>query len=91
MRKLGIVILISVVMLITTGCQLATKSQIDRLADLTIEVVDENSGLVDTHPRYQVADDMDQDERELTEELKQQKHDRNQAIKDALKAIQGEE
>lgn len=91
MRKLGIVILVSAVMFIAVGCQCATKSQVDRLANLTIEVIVENDGLVDTHPRYQVTDDMDQDEKELTGALRQQKHDRNEAIQDALEAIQGEE
>ena len=88
MKKL---ILIALVSFSLFGCKMATKSQVDRVGDLTLEVVEENNSLVETHPRYQVTDDMDDEEKELTEQLKQAKLDRNKAIKDAVEALQAED
>lgn len=90
MKKL-ITLTIAALVIFGSGCGMATKSQVDRVADLTLEVLDENTGLVETHPRYQVTDDMDEEEKELTEQLKKAKLDRNEAIKKDIEALQAEE
>ncbi len=90
-RNIIMAIMLSAAALIVTGCACATKSQVDRLGSLTLEVLDENDELVETHPRYQVTDDMDPDERELTEELKQAKKDRNDDVRKGIEALTEEE
>ena len=90
-RNIIMAIMLSVTALIATSCACATKSQVDRLGGLTLEVLEENDELVETHPRYQVTDDMDPDERELTEELKQAKKDRNDDVRKGIEALTEED
>lgn len=74
-----------------TGCGCATKGQVDRVAGIVVQMADENDELVETHPRYQVTDDMSDEEREITEELKQAKLDANEQARETAEALQGEE